>query len=295
MEQPQYGRTGLLESNRGGLPVRQPRLLHSLSAANGVSPSPPQLRWYPTMLTVPQQLLCHLLEGETVDRTFATFLRMACLVETCHRGCGLANDRHATARLTELVLRWHASRMDAVSDMTEDSDAVEVLSWYLPSYKVMVMKDGQVVSSIPQVSQRSVTLLGKDHILNDAFLDHPSCSLQHAAFEVRLVLTVEEEMQRAFVNEAGGSSTVKGLPSDDTMMTRILNALYDRLRALEVAGGGLSSLWALELQVIDLGSTNGTFVNAERLQPYVAVTLIEGDVITFGVSTRRYVVVRSTG
>ena len=41
--------------------------------------------------------------------------------------------------------------------------------------------------------------------------------------------------------------------------------------------------------LMDLGSTNGTFVNNERIKPKVYIELYENDVIRFGLSTREFV------
>ena len=42
--------------------------------------------------------------------------------------------------------------------------------------------------------------------------------------------------------------------------------------------------------LIDLGSTNGTFINSERLEPQRYYQLLEGDTIKFGSSSRDYVI-----
>ncbi|XXQ31703.1 FHA domain-containing protein [Plasmodiophora brassicae] len=45
--------------------------------------------------------------------------------------------------------------------------------------------------------------------------------------------------------------------------------------------------------IIDLGSTNGTFLNGDRLEPARFYELLEKDVIRFGQSTREYIVLHA--
>ena len=45
--------------------------------------------------------------------------------------------------------------------------------------------------------------------------------------------------------------------------------------------------------VMDLESTNGTFLNGERLAPARYVELREKDMLTFGSSSREYVLIRA--
>ena len=54
---------------------------------------------------------------------------------------------------------------------------------------------------------------------------------------------------------------------------------------------------AVRPYLMDLGSTNGTCVNGEKLEPARYVELLEGDVIRFGLSSREYVLLhdRSAG
>lgn len=75
--------------------------------------------------------------------------------------------------------------------------------------------------------------------------------------------------------------------------------------------GGIEAAFSVELEVVDLGSTNGTYVQAQhsedgegslsssstscmkRLAPFTPHVLREGDSVRFGLSTRSFVVVRS--
>lgn len=47
---------------------------------------------------------------------------------------------------------------------------------------------------------------------------------------------------------------------------------------------------AVKPYLIDLGSTNGTFINSERLEPARFYELLEKDCIKFGLSSREYVI-----
>jgi len=45
--------------------------------------------------------------------------------------------------------------------------------------------------------------------------------------------------------------------------------------------------------LIDLGSTNGSFVNGEQIEPQRYVELLEKDVVRFGYSSREFVVLNA--
>jgi len=48
----------------------------------------------------------------------------------------------------------------------------------------------------------------------------------------------------------------------------------------------------VKLYIMDLGSTNGTFLNGDRLKPRVYVELLEKDIVKFALSTRDYIFVK---
>lgn len=327
MEQPFYGRTGLLETERDGLPIVRPRLLstHTLSAkAPDAALAPrPSLKWYPSLLTVPQQLLHHLVDSnQTVDGSLAEYLRVALIVEVLRKRWKL--DRRGSSALLRGVFDWHAHRVERCPSSSA-SPSPPTLDFYLPAYKLLILKEQQNVGSFAGAARRSVTLLGKDHHVNDLFLDHPSCSAQHAALQVQFVNAMEADLDQAVEDSLQSSpasyptllqltQTPSLVVTSPATITPELCALCEVLWQLQLdleamqeeegeggetgpggtCGGGFLSLWSMELQLVDLGSTNGTKVNGVAVAPEVPVTLIDGDVLTFGASTRSYVLMRAT-
>lgn len=97
--------------------------------------------------------------------------------------------------------------------------------------------------------RQSSYLVGRDRLIADIPTDHPSCSKQHAVIQFRAVRSQDEL-----------------LPKD----------------------GSLPPL-RVKPYVIDLQSTNGTYVNGERIDDSRYVELKEQDLIKFGFSTRDYV------
>ena len=48
----------------------------------------------------------------------------------------------------------------------------------------------------------------------------------------------------------------------------------------------------VKLYIMDLGSTNGTFLNGDKLKPRVYVEILEKDIVKFALSTRDYIFVK---
>jgi pSer/pThr/pTyr-binding forkhead associated (FHA) protein len=92
--------------------------------------------------------------------------------------------------------------------------------------------------------RQSAYLFGRDRLVADIPVDHPSCSKQHSVFQYRLV-----EYERK-------------------------NGTTGRI---------------VKPYIIDLGSTNGTFVNNKQIEAQRYFELREKDVIKFGFSSREYV------
>ncbi|EAN89628.1 hypothetical protein C3747_96g91 [Trypanosoma cruzi] len=273
MEKPFYGRTGALEDARQGLPVAGSRFA---SARPG--------KWFPSLLTVPQRVLHGILEGDGVDCSIFRFLGVACVYEELRK-------RHADGTrhgaLLRDVLNWHQASFDEVRECRcAAADVADgVFRPYLPAYNICVLKEGQLLVSHAAVSRRAVTLVGRDREVNDILTDHTSCSAQHAALEVRFVYAHAEALDQQITACMEGREIDWGSAQD-------VSELCVHVReAMEKLGDG-EDAWLMELQVLDLGSTNGTRLNNERLRPFVPTTLIEGDILTFGFSTRSYVVVR---
>ncbi|EKM79360.1 hypothetical protein AGABI1DRAFT_113933 [Agaricus bisporus var. burnettii JB137-S8] len=108
------------------------------------------------------------------------------------------------------------------------------------SWRLYVFKGSEQVELL-HIQRQSAYLIGRDRLVSDIAVDHPSCSKQHAA------------IQHRYIQDKGTSSgTVKPF-------------------------------------VIDLESTNGTFVNDEKIPSARFYELKAGDVIKFGLSNREYV------
>lgn len=92
--------------------------------------------------------------------------------------------------------------------------------------------------------RQSAYLFGRDRLVADIPVDHPSCSKQHAVYQYRLI-----DYQR---KDGTNGRTIKPY-------------------------------------IIDLGSTNGTFVNNQQIEAQRYFELREKDVLKFGFSSREYV------
>ncbi|XP_078001558.1 smad nuclear-interacting protein 1-like [Glandiceps talaboti] len=103
---------------------------------------------------------------------------------------------------------------------------------------------GEESLPVLHIHRQSAYLFGRDRLVADIPIDHPSCSKQHAVLQYRLI-----EYER-----------------DDGRIGR-------RVRPY----------------IIDLDSSNGTFVNNNKIDPSRYVELIEKDVVKFGFSSREYV------
>ncbi|RNF09557.1 Smad nuclear-interacting protein 1 [Trypanosoma conorhini] len=272
MERPFYGRTGALNDARQGLAATGSRF-------SGGRPA----KWFPSLLTVPQRVLHSITAGDGVDQSILHLLRVACVYEELRRR-HTDGTRHGA--LLRDVLRWHQISLGQGADCRSAGAADDMFQPYVPAYNICVLKAGQPVATHAAVSRRAVTLVGKDRDVNDIPTDHPSCSAQHAALEVRFVYAHAEALDRQTTACMGERTMMDWGSAQD------IGRLCDCVREAMAELGDGADAWLMELQVLDLGSTNGTRLNGERLQPFIPTTLIEGDVLTFGLSTRSYVVVR---
>ncbi|GET90289.1 hypothetical protein, conserved [Leishmania tarentolae] len=334
MEVPNYGRTGLLTSRLGGLPVTRPRLLQP-----GGSSAPRPVKWYPSLLTIPQQLLDALRREDEADgadssvpgtaRSFSsdptliTYLRVAtiaeCLVQWWRRWAAEARVQRTTsavappdpsreqlAALYRGVLEWHRDEfVRGKNGPISPPERGSSCTFFIPTYKLLVMKDDRKVTEYANITWRSVWLLGKDPDVNDVQLIHPSCSGQHASMEMRFVLADEADFSAHITEKMKAMSAAAlmlPLPganvplfAESTQAFRSLcTAMWTKLEeALTSAGGDPSVVWTVELQLIDLGSTNHTKLNGEVVPAMEATTVIDSDVLEFGCSARKYVVMRN--
>ena len=333
MEKPNYGRTGLLASRLSGLPVTQPRLLSSTLASQSTTSR--SLKWYPSLLTIPQQLLDALRHEEeededanshvgtsastthvfSADPTLATYLRVAtiaeCLVQRWRRSHSAAAhadsagssssgggmpSRAQVAWLYANVLEW--SREKVKAETAASSSSARRGAVFVPAYKLLVMKDDKRVMEYANITWRSVCLLGREPVVNDVLLEHPSCSAQQAALEMRFVLVDEASLNDYLDKHAESRPTSQTAVPSYTVNADKLRALCEEMWAVlvdqqESAGGDPSAVWTAELQLTDLGSTNRTKLNGEVLPAMEATTVIDSDVLEFGCSTRKYVVLRN--
>ncbi|KAK6505189.1 hypothetical protein TWF481_007107 [Arthrobotrys musiformis] len=111
------------------------------------------------------------------------------------------------------------------------------------TYRLYVFKSSEILETIT-LSTRTAWLFGRDRLVADIPLDHPSASKQHAVIQFRFISKVNEYGER------------KG---------------------------------EVKPYVIDLGSANGTMVNGDAVPEKRYFELKEKDVVTFGHSSREYV------
>lgn len=322
MISPNYGRTGLLASRLSGLPVTQPRLT---SAAPNAPAASRALKWYPSLLTIPQQLLDALRREEEeedddvststhrfgADASLVTYLRVAtmaeCLVQHWRQsmrtalGQSSGPSRAQIAALYAAVMEWSGAWVRAHPESTTAS--AKPATFFVPSYKLLVMKEDKRVAEYAHLTRRAVWLLGKEPVVNDVPLEHPSCSAQHAALEMRFVLVDDARLLDCLAAHTADATAASSSPSSSAAPSYTRDA--DQLRALcedmwkvlcemqAAADGDVAAVWTAELQVTDLGFTNRIKLNGEPLPPMEATTVIETDVLEFGYSTRKYVLLRN--
>jgi len=95
------------------------------------------------------------------------------------------------------------------------------------------------------IHRQSAYLFGRERLVADIPVDHPSCSKQHAVLQYRLIVKEDEE-----------GNTIK----------------------------------EVKPYIMDLESTNGTFLNGERIESSRYYELKEKDMLKFGMSTREFVI-----
>jgi smad nuclear-interacting protein 1 len=113
-----------------------------------------------------------------------------------------------------------------------------------------VFKNGEIVETL-HIHRQNAYLFGRDHRVADVVLQHESCSKQHAVLQYRLV------------NDTSSSSAGAG-------------ALVPPKRVVKP-------------YILDLSSTQGTFLNGKRIEDARFYELREKDCIKFAGSTREYI------
>jgi smad nuclear-interacting protein 1 len=122
-----------------------------------------------------------------------------------------------------------------------------------PSFRwhLHVFRGEERVDEPVYIHRRSATLFGRDRAVADVPCDHPSCSGQHAVIQFRLVAVA---------------------PAGDGLL---------------VAGDAPAR--TVKPYLLDLESTNGTFLNGRRVEPARYIELRPRDVLRMGTSSREFV------
>ncbi|KAF2144445.1 uncharacterized protein K452DRAFT_197995, partial [Aplosporella prunicola CBS 121167] len=144
---------------------------------------------------------------------------------------GLLAKETNTVAGTSIVLKYHEPP-DARKPPAKDA------------WRLYVFKASDVLAT-HELSGRSCWLFGRESLIADVLLEHPSASKQHAALQFRHTVRVSE--------------------------------FGDRVQKVRP-------------YLIDLESSNGSFLNGERVEGGRYVEVRTGDVLKFGDSTREYVV-----
>eukprot|EP00392_Amoebophrya_sp_AT5.2_P009809 g9837.t1 len=124
---------------------------------------------------------------------------------------------------------------------------------------------------IAYLAKKPDFLFGKDRKVADVPTDHPSCSKQHAVLHFRT---------KKLAGRVGGEGEA-GAGSLGIITGR------GKVGADVLTGGQVVVPY-----VMDLESTNGTFLNGERLEPCRYYELLPKDRLNFATSTRDYILMK---
>ena len=145
---------------------------------------------------------------------------------------GALNEDENTGKLYKgILLKW-----------SEPADA------HLPKtkWRLYVFKNDTCLATL-HLHRQSAFLVGREKSIADIYVEHPSCSKQHAVLQFKI---------KVVPREPGSVKKPKR---------------------------------KVRPYILDLESTNGTFLNGEKVPPSRYVELMEKDVIKFGESSREYV------
>jgi len=120
-------------------------------------------------------------------------------------------------------------------------------------WRLFVFKGADEVEAPVALAAQSCWLLGRERAVVDVLIEHPSSSKQHAVIQFRAV----QQKRKADEHELGGLAPV---PKK-----------------------------VVKPYVIDLDSSNGTWLNGERIAARRFIEIRSGDVIKIGSSEREYV------
>lgn len=88
----------------------------------------------------------------------------------------------------------------------------------------------------------------------------------------------------------GRDRKTNDIPVDHPSCSKQHAVLQYRRKADDVLGEDGSINFKVKLYIIDLGSTNGTYLNGDKIEALKYYQLLEGDRVKFGFSTRDYIV-----
>lgn len=134
-------------------------------------------------------------------------------------------------------------------------------------WRLYIFKGADALGDV-QLSTHSCWLVGREAAVADLLIEHPSSSKQHAVVQFRYVVKQEKEKEMGvddFLAEFGEGTA---------------------------AGGPVKEKGKVRPYLLDLESTNGTYLNGERIGDRRYVELREKDIIKFGLSEREYVLLK---
>ena len=134
-----------------------------------------------------------------------------------------------------------------------DAAAPSAVRW-----RLHVFKDGQQLDKPLHIFRQSAFLVGRERKVADIPADHPSCSGQHAVIQFR---SVAVKPAGSGEDDDDGKGAMTGQPPPRVVKPYIL----------------------------DLESTNGTFLNGQRVPAARYMELRPMDVLKFGSSSREFV------
>lgn len=127
-------------------------------------------------------------------------------------------------------------------------------------WRLYVFSSSSTNPEIYHISKQSAYLFGREHSIADIPLSHPSCSKQHAVLQYRAVPTTTKTK------------------SSKSKSTNILNKEVSTTTVIQC-----------KPYLMDLESTNGTFINGQRIEDARYYELHKGDVLKFGDCSQEYV------
>lgn len=128
-------------------------------------------------------------------------------------------------------------------------------------WRLYTFKNGEPLGEPLQVHRQSAYLFGREVKVADVRTDHPSCSKQHAVLQFRY----ETASERTAVRDCAACRKTEKVGEDGMPVPFVRPYL------------------------MDLGSTNGTFLNGDKVEAQRYYELLEKDVLVFGNSTREFV------